>query len=377
MGSIRVSRKALNKQNMIRIYNFSVIMSVAMLIATIVLGVSDFAFLNKSVQTPMLIIFIIFNLGFTLTSYVFRKKHLTSYYKSFIYMFWGSFLTLGVLATYVAEDSAKSIICYFFTMMALGFIPVMKTKRYLVFWCVQLVSMTGLFFVRSFSSEGIIALVSVNLMSILLNTTTYNSNIKNLAIKASLTDAIAQAETDPMTKLLNRRGLERRISNIWPHCVRQHTDIAVIMMDIDFFKKYNDSFGHAEGDECIKAVTSSILESVRRQTDYAARVGGEEFLVLLTGIEPKQALQWSLNLKQKIEDLRIPHSKDNFLPYVTVSMGLYCCQVSQDKTFEKAREEADKSLYDAKYNGRACLSFNRRIFAQITPYKYKKRRANG
>ncbi|MBP5158752.1 MAG: diguanylate cyclase, partial [Lachnospiraceae bacterium] len=100
---------------------------------------------------------------------------------------------------------------------------------------------------------------------------------------------------------------------------------------------------------------------------------GEEFLVMLTGIEPRQALQWTLMLKKRIEDLKISHASDNFLPYVTVSMGLACCQTGQGRSFEQIREEADRALYDAKYSGRACLSYNKKIYAQLNAYQYRKR----
>lgn len=376
MDAIRVSKKALNKQNISRIYGFSVLMGLLLLPVWVVFKLLGFAFLNSDVQDALFISLIAFFLIAALFSNIIVKNRMSSKYRIFISSFWSLFCIFGVASTYLAADSGKAILCYLFTLVSLGFVPIIKLKRFLLYWASQLVMVSGVFFVQTFSSEGVISMVAVNIMCILLNSSTYNSNMKNLAFKASLTDAITQAETDPMTRLLNRRGLERRVSNIWPHCIRQKTDVAVIMMDIDFFKKYNDSFGHAEGDECIKAVASAILSSVRRQTDYAARVGGEEFLVMLTGIEPKQAIQWSLNLKKKIEDLKIPHSKENFLPFVTVSMGLCCCQVTPERDFEKIREEADKSLYDAKYNGRACLSFNKRIFAQITPYQYK-RRAHG
>ena len=129
------------------------------------------------------------------------------------------------------------------------------------------------------------------------------------------------------------------------------------MIDIDNFKQFNDTFGHSEGDECIKAVTSVIRKCIRRRTDYGARVGGEEFLVLLTDIDPNMAVRWALNLQKYIAELKIPQAKTNFNPYVTISAGLATATVYNDTEFEALREEADKALYESKNNGRNRLYY--------------------
>lgn len=176
-----------------------------------------------------------------------------------------------------------------------------------------------------------------------------------------------QAETDPMTRLLNRRGLERRIAHIWPLCVRQKLSVAVIMLDIDNFKKYNDQFGHPAGDECIKSVAKVLMKQTKRRSDYCARVGGEEFLVALTGISLQEALLWAKECKKAIEDLMIPHAKDNFLPYVTISMGIGYSDGHMTTEFWELRNEADRSLYQAKEEGRACIFMGDKCYAKTTP----------
>lgn len=177
-----------------------------------------------------------------------------------------------------------------------------------------------------------------------------------------------QAETDPMTKLYNRRGLERRIGYVWPLCKRQKLEASVIMMDIDNFKKYNDAYGHAAGDECIKAVAKVIRDNTRRKTDYAARVGGEEFLVFLTGMSVAETIRWAEKCKGDVERLRICHAKDNPLPYISVSVGV--CHVKPadgEKEFWEARNEADRSLYQAKEAGRACIFMDNKMYAKTYP----------
>lgn len=175
-----------------------------------------------------------------------------------------------------------------------------------------------------------------------------------------------QAETDPMTRLLNRRGLERRLGFIWPMCIRQSLEVAVVMMDIDNFKKYNDTFGHAQGDECIKKVASVIREHTKRKTDYAARVGGEEFLVFLTGIKKQEVLRWAVDFKADIEKMNIPQAEDNFLPYVSVSMGICHGEPAKLRSeFWEYRNEADRSLYQAKEAGRSCIFMENMCYARV------------
>ena len=182
-----------------------------------------------------------------------------------------------------------------------------------------------------------------------------------------ITSARSMAEEDSMTRLLNRRGLENRIGTVWPMCVRKNIGVAVIMLDIDNFKKYNDSFGHGAGDDCIRSVTKVIKQSAKRKTDFAARVGGEEFLVVLTDVGPSDALKWSINLKNNIEKLKIPHAASNFLPYVTVSIGIHHHYVDKDSEFWELRNEADKALYQAKENGRACIFMDNVCYAKTLP----------
>ena len=164
-----------------------------------------------------------------------------------------------------------------------------------------------------------------------------------------------QAETDPMTKLLNRRGLERRISTIWPMCVRQGVNVAVIMMDIDNFKKYNDTFGHGQGDLCIQEVARKLMEHTQRKTDYAARIGGEEFLVFLPDVSKDEAIKWARKCKDSIESLGIKQANENFLPYVSVSMGICHLNLKGQGEFWEMQNEADRCLYLSKENGRASI----------------------
>ncbi len=196
---------------------------------------------------------------------------------------------------------------------------------------------------------------------------TYRNQItyqRRIADRTAVEDAISSAETDPMTRLLNRRGMQRRVDSIWPMCVRENVMVSIVMLDIDNFKKYNDCYGHLKGDDCICRVATQIAYNTRRKTDFTARVGGEEFLAMLYSTDEKQALAWAMRLKERVEGLLIPQASDNFLPYVTVSMGIATRRVDVGDEFETLQQEADVALYQAKDAGRACIMLNGECYAK-------------
>lgn len=187
----------------------------------------------------------------------------------------------------------------------------------------------------------------------------YDSYIRECRQRRRLQAALFDADTDPMTKLLNRRGLERNLFTIVPHCVRNEVPVAVVLLDIDNFKQYNDNFGHSSGDECIKKVTKEIHDATRRKTDLAARIGGEEFLVFLTGVTEETAMNWALRLQESIERLSIQHAPNNFTDRVTVSIGIQCGRIKRgEENIQRLQDTADRELYNAKDNGKACVSIS-------------------
>lgn len=173
--------------------------------------------------------------------------------------------------------------------------------------------------------------------------------------KAELKEKTFASEQDPLTGLTNRRGFIRRAGIIWPICMRSHSMVGVIAIDIDFFKKYNDKFGHPEGDECLKKIAGAIEGSARRQTDIVVRTGGEEFLVFVQNMNKKEIIGLALKIRSAVADLRIEHAYVEVSQYVTVSMGAACTYPDTESSVRELYEEADQALYMAKENGRNCI----------------------
>ena len=157
---------------------------------------------------------------------------------------------------------------------------------------------------------------------------------------------------DSLTELLNRRSFEEQFVHEWRLNARRKTPLAILMIDIDFFKHYNDSLGHLAGDTCLQTVARTLSGTLRRPTDKTARYGGEEFVVLLSDTVPSAAMAIAESLRLAIENLAIPHPDSAISRVVTISIGIACCTPSIDAKPLDILDLADKALYMAKHNGR-------------------------
>jgi len=156
---------------------------------------------------------------------------------------------------------------------------------------------------------------------------------------------------DALTGLPNRRGFDDRISAEWGRAHREQTPLGLIMVDIDFFKKYNDTYGHPQGDVLLKAVANTLGNTLNRAADFVSRWGGEEFVVLL----PDTDIKGTYNIAEQIR-INIKNTKAQFADgtdtSVTVSLGVASVIPSDDDTIENFINQVDKLLYMAKESGR-------------------------
>lgn len=164
-----------------------------------------------------------------------------------------------------------------------------------------------------------------------------------------------QCALDSLTKIPNRRCFDQRLEAEWRRAKRKSESITMIMIDIDFFKRYNDAYGHQEGDECLRKVARTLSSALRRSGDFIARYGGEEFAVLLPNTDENGATKVARKLCAKIENLAITHT-DSVFGIVTVSLGIASVVPGQNCTeFAQLLSWADQALYDAKATGRNCF----------------------
>lgn len=174
-------------------------------------------------------------------------------------------------------------------------------------------------------------------------------------LESSNTELQRLSSMDGLTELANRRSFDEKLSEEIKRGAREKTELSLIMIDIDFFKPFNDSYGHQGGDDCLKKVAHSLGEMACRPADMAARYGGEEFAVILPLTNASGALTIGEKLRAGVEALQIPHEGSKVKATVTISLG--CATIIPDKnaTPETLIEMADKALYSAKENGRNKL----------------------
>ncbi len=160
------------------------------------------------------------------------------------------------------------------------------------------------------------------------------------------------ARMDELTDILNRRGFESEYELEWARAIRYNRKLSMLMIDIDDFKIFNDTYGHLEGDVCLKEVARTIKTSLQRATDIVSRFGGEEFIVILPGTDSKGAKVVAEEIRKNIENLKIRNEKSINSKFITVSIGITTTLPTRKLNRKDLIEHADKALYRAKNSGK-------------------------
>ncbi len=167
--------------------------------------------------------------------------------------------------------------------------------------------------------------------------------------------------TDQLTGVTNRRGFDESLDLVWRRAIRSKKLVTLLMIDIDNFKNYNDTYGHVEGDVCLKKVAHKIDETLQRPYDQVARYGGEEFVVVMPDTDVEGGRKIANEIRQGIEGMNIKNSIDGDVSVVTVSIGLACMTPALGEVKKTLVERADEALYEAKDNGRnRCFIYQSR-----------------
>lgn len=160
------------------------------------------------------------------------------------------------------------------------------------------------------------------------------------------------ANLDGLTGVANRRVFAERLRHEWLRAIRNQEELSLLLVDVDYFKSFNDTYGHLAGDDCLKQVAAAAKACVHRPADLVARYGGEEFVLLLPQTNAEGAAQLAESLCQKIRDLRITHESSKVADHVTVSVGTITHQPRPRCALDQFIYAADAALYRAKANGR-------------------------
>jgi diguanylate cyclase (GGDEF)-like protein/PAS domain S-box-containing protein len=183
----------------------------------------------------------------------------------------------------------------------------------------------------------------------------YNNKIGYVSIRQDITDKKKIEEisiTDGLTNIYNRRHFNEFFPKFVNSSKRENQFISFIILDIDFFKQYNDTYGHQKGDDVLIMVSDCLKKSAHRSDDYCFRLGGEEFGLLFKSKDKNKALEFANKILKNIEELKIEHKNSKASVYVTVSMGLYSNYANDVVSIDDVYKKADKLLYSAKESGR-------------------------
>jgi diguanylate cyclase (GGDEF)-like protein len=164
---------------------------------------------------------------------------------------------------------------------------------------------------------------------------------------------------DGLTNIANRRAFNEFFLREWNRALRFGHTLAMLLIDVDHFKLYNDAMGHQAGDECLRRIAEVLSSYKRRPGDFVARYGGEEFTLILSGASPEYAVEVAESIRLRVRDLQIPHPASNIDSNVTISIGVALCTPDREIDREELVRMADNAMYQAKQGGR-----NRVVFLQ-------------
>lgn len=180
-----------------------------------------------------------------------------------------------------------------------------------------------------------------------------------MAAEAELREANRKLEalsiTDQLTGLYNRRHFEEIFDRELHRAHRAGYFLALLLFDIDHFKRLNDTYGHAQGDQALRQVSAELQSMCRRGSDYAFRVGGEEFAVICSATAPQAAAEMAERIRAGLSALQIPNQGSDVAEHLTISLGVVSCVPAAGDTLDSLMSDADQRLYQAKRQGRNCI----------------------
>jgi diguanylate cyclase (GGDEF)-like protein len=222
----------------------------------------------------------------------------------------------------------------------------------------------GMLFAGRFMTEKTNTVQEFITTGILLTAIILGIGVFIIKVSTPIISVIDRAYHDGLTGVYNRRYFDENITHSIASLSRSKGVLSLMMIDIDFFKKYNDTYGHIEGDHCLRAIAETLSKSMPRTDDFVARYGGEEFVVVLPNTDENGARVVADKILGNIRNLGIPHEKNTAADCVTVSIGVTTGAVSHTQTGDDYVKKADEILYASKQNGR-----NRYTFEKMDSYK--------
>lgn len=281
-----------------------------------------------------------------------NKKVIRNIFRSF----W--FLMNCYLLLYVHYEIThfETVYNYLLGIFLLGMIPLLSLLE-ILFMLLLVVGSTAYMILRASPTmqEMFIQMIVVStILAILISQMQYISFLKIHLVQRQL---IAVSERDGITGLFNRRGFDKRVELLWPICSAHPEKTSMLLINIDNFKSYNDTYGHIKGDKCLKAIGDCIQKKLNKKKDIAMRYSGEEFVVLMVNTTLKDTLATAVEIKKAVGDLALRSGDEAEHEFVTISIGIAGLGSSYFPDIDCFIEEADRQMYMSKKNGRNHIVF--------------------
>jgi diguanylate cyclase (GGDEF)-like protein len=258
---------------------------------------------------------------------------------------------------------------YVYFLAGLMFYNALAANMIVLF--IYIAAETALRLTNSEFSYNVLALVAANLVGASVTYLHERTSRLRFLEAGLLREMVAR---DGLTGIQNRRMFDQHIQRAWQQAVRDEQQIAILLVDIDCFKKYNDRYGHQAGDECLRAVALSLTQCARRPMDFVARYGGEEFAVVLYEASREYVAEVLTRIQRSIAELNIPHEASDVASRLTVSIGAAFIRPTAGRTPEGLIQLADEALYTAKEQGRNRVTVMEAEYHSLRTGRFNKRR---
>lgn len=359
------TKEALNRMNSVRAFGSTFIFSLIYPIFILFVNLSPNYLKNTIGINVLLGIFIAINLGMGILGFFLLRNHerdrLMIYYRG-VFLF--NAVALLVLMG-IDMSRSRSLLLPIGGVLYMALVPCIARGERKFYLCGYGIAMMIATIIAGAGIRMVVEVAILGLMTVIVGNAFQDKEIEYERVSLKLKDKTITSEKDALTGLSNRRGLDRKVTTLWPFCARNAGNVGVIEIDIDFFKKYNDRFGHPAGDRCLQQIARVIDNSAKRGTDIVARTGGEEFMVFVHEMNEEEIIDLALKIRAAIDEECIPHAYYGVSKHVTVSMGVAVIVPGMDNSFEDLYEAADRALYVAKNNGRHCIACNGKIYGRM------------
>ena len=289
-----------------------------------------------------------------------RSQKVPERYLKCIYRcFWFLFLLLAGIIALLDGYSRRLFVAPTSLFLVIAVLPLLRPKEMLFFMAIPNIVCIGALWMKLGDPRTIFygSLVD-SLFALVVSYVLYKMVYCQIETEQKLASANKKLElmavTDFLTGLLNRFGIDKAISKLWKEAQSQSLPISVAIIDVDYFKKYNDVYGHYSGDACLSQVASVIRATFRNDAELIGRIGGEEFVVVCKNISKERMMGLVQRMRDTIARLHLESGSKTVEEQVTVSVGVVLPEPIGKKTWPDFYIQADSALYEAKHRGRNC-----------------------